>query len=267
MPLVEVVPGADTSQQILDATMTFLKSEGKKPIKIKDCPGFLVSRILGAYMNEAMWLLQEEVGILDMEAIVSDLGMPMGPITLGEMVGWDIIRASNETLRNYYGSRFEIPPLLKRLNNDKRLGIKTGRGLMDHSTRPPAATEDLVPSSRTPDDGTRVRAGRQLMGAIWAESIRCMEEGVAGAREIDAAMIMGAGFPRGPLAWADETGLDEVANLLSSLTATLGERFLPAPVLRIFAMAGYLGTKAGRGLAGSYRAPSGGEGKRGAEGA
>ncbi|MBN2125783.1 MAG: 3-hydroxyacyl-CoA dehydrogenase family protein, partial [Deltaproteobacteria bacterium] len=115
MPLVEVVPGADTSLQTIEWTMAFLKGEGKRPIKIKDCPGFLVNRVLGAYMNEVMWLLEERVGILDMETIARDLGMPMGPVTLGDMVGWDIIRASNETLRNYYGSRFEIPPLLQRL--------------------------------------------------------------------------------------------------------------------------------------------------------
>lgn len=183
MPLVEVVPGADTSRQTLNKTLSFLKAEGKRPIKIKDCPGFLVNRVLGAYMNEVMWLLEEKVGIRDMETIAADLGMPMGPITLGDMVGWDIIRASNETLRNYYGSRFEVPPLLKRLTREKRLGIKTGSGLMDHRTKPPTATEDIVPGSRAPDGEAMARAKKQLIAAIWAESIRCLEEGVAGARD------------------------------------------------------------------------------------
>jgi 3-hydroxyacyl-CoA dehydrogenase / enoyl-CoA hydratase / 3-hydroxybutyryl-CoA epimerase len=249
MPLVEVVPGADTSRQTLDKTLAFLKAEGKKPIKIKDCPGFLVNRILGAYMNEVMWLLEEKVGIRDIETIAVDLGMPMGPVTLGDMAGWDIILASNETLRNYYGSRFEVPPLLKRLSQEKRLGIKTGSGLMDHRSKPPTATEDIVPGSRAPDGEAMARAKTQLLAAIWAESIRCLEEGVAGAKEIDEAMVLGAGFPKGPLAWADETGLDKVSDLLAALTADLGERFLSSPVLRIYAMAGYRGTKAGRGLA------------------
>ncbi|MEW6666707.1 MAG: 3-hydroxyacyl-CoA dehydrogenase [Thermodesulfobacteriota bacterium] len=250
MPLVEVIPGVDTSRHTLDRTLGFLRAEGKKPIKIKDCPGFLVNRVLGAYMNEVMWLLQEKVGILDIETIARDLGMPMGPIALGDMVGWDIIRASNETLRNYYGSRFEIPPLLKRLTRENRLGIKTERGLMDHCSKPPAATEDIVPVSRSLDDVAMARAKKQLIAAIWAESLRCLEEGVAGAREIDEAMVLGAGFPKGPLAWADETGLDEVSDLLLALTGELGERFLPSPMLRIYTMAGYSGSKTGRGLAG-----------------
>jgi 3-hydroxyacyl-CoA dehydrogenase len=260
MPLVEVVPGGDTSRQTLDRTLAFLKAAGKRPIKIKDCPGFLVNRVLGAYMNEVMWLLEEKVGIRDMEAVAGDLGMPMGPITLGEMVGWDIILASNETLKKYYGSRFEIPPLLKRLTLEKRLGIKTGRGLMDHRSRPPAATEDIVPGSRSLDAGARTQAKSRLIAAIWAESLRCLEEGVAGAREIDEALVLGAGFPKGPLAWADETGLDEVSDLLLALTGDLGERFLPSPVLRIYAMAGYKGMKAGRGLTGNCGEPSGMQG-------
>lgn len=260
MPLVEVVPGADTSRQTLDKTLVFLGAEGKKPIRIKDCPGFLVNRVLGAYMNEVMWLLEEKVGIRDMEGIAGELGMPMGPIALGDMVGWDIIWASNEILRNYYGSRFEIPPLLERLTREKRLGIKTGRGLMDHRSKPPAATEDIVPGSRSLDEGARARSKKQLMAAIWAESIRCLEEGVAGAREIDTAMVLGAGFPKGPLAWADETGLDEVCDLLLALTRDLGERFLPSPILRIYALAGYRGTKAGRGLVVSCGGNVGGDG-------
>ncbi|MBN2123614.1 MAG: 3-hydroxyacyl-CoA dehydrogenase [Deltaproteobacteria bacterium] len=252
MPLVEVVPGADTSRETLDRTLAFLKAEGKKPIKIKDCPGFLVNRVLGAYMNEVMWLLEERVGINEMETIARDLGMPMGPVTLGDMVGWDIIRASNETLSNYYGSRFEIPPLLERLTREKRLGIKTGCGLIDHRSKPPVATEDIVPGSRALDAQATARAKEQLVAAIWAESIRCLEEGVARASEIDQAMVLGAGLSKGPLAWADETGLDEVTDLLTALTRDLGERFLPPPLLRIYAMAGYRGSKVGRGLAGTY---------------
>ncbi len=131
---------------------------------------------------------------------------------------------------------------------------------MDHRSKPPTATEDIVPGSRAPDGEAMARAKKQLIAAIWAESIRCLEEGVAGAREIDEAMVLGAGFPKGPLAWADETGLDDVSDLLSALTVELGERFLPSPVLRIYAMAGYRGTKAGRGLTLPSGAPSDGGG-------
>ncbi|WP_028321996.1 3-hydroxyacyl-CoA dehydrogenase [Desulfatiglans anilini] len=252
MPLVEVVKGVDTAGETIEQTLTFLTEEGKKPIRIKDCPGFLVNRVLGAYMNEVMWLLGERIGITDAEGMAKDLGLPMGPVTLGEMVGWDIIQASNETLRTYYGSRFEIPPLLERLTRENRLGLKTGRGLLDHRSRPPAATHDIVPASRKLDGRAADRAKKQLLAAIWAESIRCLDEGVACAREIDDALVLGAGLPMGPLAWADETGLQEVSDLLLELTGEFGERFLPSPVLRIYAMSGYNGVKAGRGLAGAY---------------
>ncbi len=87
MPLVEVIPGLDTAPEVVTQILDFLQSIGKKPIPVKECPGFLVNRVLGAYMNEVMWLLESSAGIQDIETIAMELGFPMGPVTLGEMAG------------------------------------------------------------------------------------------------------------------------------------------------------------------------------------
>lgn len=121
---MEVVRGADSAPETIERTTDFLTGAGKRPIVVKDCPGFLVNRILGVYMNEALYLLQTDAGITDMEKAARLLGLPMGPVKLGDMVGWDVIHASNRTLAIPYGERFALPPLLIRLESGRRLGAK-----------------------------------------------------------------------------------------------------------------------------------------------
>jgi len=253
MPLVEVIPGIDTSPEVVSQLLDFLRSAGKKPILVKECPGFLVNRVLGAYVNEVMWLLESRAGIQDVEEIAVELGLPMGPVTLGEMAGWDVIFASNKTLSSYYGSRFDIPPLLRKLVEQKRWGVKTGMGLLDHTKKPATPTGDLVPQTRNLNDTGKKDAKEQMLLALLGESIRCLDEGVARPDSIDEAMIMGAGLPKGPLAWADELDLGKVLNQLDSFYERFGPRFWASPILRTYTLAGHTGVSAGRGLAGKYK--------------
>ncbi len=250
MPLVEVVPGLDTSAAVVSWMLDFLAEAGKKPIQVKECPGFLVNRILGAYMNEALFLVEGAAGILDLEAAASELELPMGPAALGDMAGWDVIHAANTTLAESYGQRFNVPPLLNKLKSLGRFGLKTGLGLFDHSFQPPRPSEDLVPASRDLDASGLRSVKDRLLLAILAESIRCLDEGVAAAPDVDEAMRLGAGLKQGPLAWADEIGLDEVLARLEDLQGRFGPRFWPSPLLKTYVSAGYVGLAAGRGLAG-----------------
>jgi len=238
MPLVEVVRGADTGPEPAQRLMDFLTASGKRPILVKDCPGFLVNRILGAYVNEALRLLEQEAGIMDLEGAVQDMGFPMGPIRLGDMVGWDVIYASNRTLAASYGERFALPPLLVKLDAQRRLGVKTGKGLFDHATATSEPTEDLVPATRRLGSGELKLLQERVMYSIVAEALRCVDEGVASAGDVDEAMILGAGLPCGPLAWADEIGCEKVLSDLESLSQRYGARYWPAPLLRICVLAG-----------------------------
>ncbi|MFH1117393.1 MAG: 3-hydroxyacyl-CoA dehydrogenase NAD-binding domain-containing protein [Pseudomonadota bacterium] len=238
MPLVEVVSGADSAPGPLQRLMDFLSGTGKRPILVKDCPGFLVNRILGAYMNEALRLLGQDAGIMDLDEAAEAMGFPMGPAKLGDMVGWDVIYASNRTLETSYGERFAIPRLLVQLNEDKRLGAKTGKGLLDHTTAPPTPTADLAPAGKSLGADAVDLLQKRLMYAIIAEALRCLDEVVASAGDIDEAMILGGGFPRGPLAWADDIGCGQVLSDLELFSKRYGAQFRPAPVLRISVPAG-----------------------------
>ncbi len=81
-----------------------------------------------------------------------------------------------------------------------------------------------------------------------AEAIRCLDEGIGTAEDIDKGMRLGFSFPMGPLELADLVGLDVTLHVLEANSAALGERFLPSPLLRNMVTAGYTGRKAGRGF-------------------
>ncbi len=84
---------------------------------------------------------------------------------------------------------------------------------------------------------------------VWInEGIRCLDEGIAEAKDIDRALQLGAGMPKGPLSWADEVGLDWVSIELDKGKEKFGERYWPSPLLRRKVRAGHLGKKVGKGF-------------------
>ena len=95
--------------------------------------------------------------------------------------------------------------------------------------------------------GTHFSVDRLILPLI-NEAVICLQENVARVKDIDLAMMAGAGMPKGPLTLADERGLDEVLSMLEQWERKLGPRFHPAPLLRRKVRAGHLGKKAGRGF-------------------
>ncbi|HBQ85987.1 MAG TPA: 3-hydroxybutyryl-CoA dehydrogenase, partial [Syntrophomonas sp.] len=93
MKLVEVIPGAMTSDAVVDATADLAAKIGKEPVKAKESPGFIVNRILIPYMNEAAIAFQEGIAPaaeID-KAMKLGAGMPMGPLALADLVGIDVV--------------------------------------------------------------------------------------------------------------------------------------------------------------------------------
>ena len=91
MQLVEVIRGAKTSDETVATVVAQAQAIGKKPIVVNDCAGFLVNRCLLPYMNEAVLMLEEGVDMQQMDKAVTKFGMPMGPVTLADMVGLDVM--------------------------------------------------------------------------------------------------------------------------------------------------------------------------------
>ena len=241
MKLIEIVPGMETDQKTIDVLMEFCRRLSKIPIQVKECAGFLVNRLLGIYVNEALYLVREGNTPSSIDLSAESLGIPMGPLKLGDMVGWDVIYHANTTLYEEYGNRFAIPSLLEEIYNAKRWGAKTGQGVYRYEQG------RMVEDIKTGVEGAGSVALR-LISVMLNEGIRCLDEQVASLKNVDTAMKVGAGMPKGPLEWADEMGLDQLLDSLTSFRGKYGERFLPSPLLKRKVAAGHLGKKKGSGF-------------------
>lgn len=248
MKLIEVVPGLDTSEETIEIMMTFCEKLGKVPIRLKECPGFLVARLLGMYVNEAFWMMEEGYTTVEIDQAGVEIGMPMGPFTLGDMAGWDVVYHANKTLYESYGTRFKIPLSFNNLVASKKFGVKSGQGIYSYKSVEsgiPQREDVILPS---PDKKGREILSNRLFCVMVNEGIRCLDEGIASGVDIDKAMQLGAGMPKGPLEWADERGLDWIFQELDNRKEALGERYWPSPLLRRKVKAGHLGRKVGKGF-------------------
>lgn len=145
MKLVEVVRGAETSDETVEATLELARRMGKTPVRVnKELPGFLVNRILRAISNEAYALLEAGVASFDDIDRACELGLnhPMGPFRLGDFSGLDIGYYARMEKYRASGDPDDKPAeaLATRVERGD-LGRKTGRGFYDYSTDPPTPTE------------------------------------------------------------------------------------------------------------------------------
>ena len=248
MRLIEVVPGLETSEETIKTLMAFCERLGKVPVRLKECAGFLVARLLGMYVNEAFWMLGEKYRSADIDQSSIEMGMPMGPFTLGDMAGWDVVHHANETLYESYGMRFKIPPLFHDLVTFGKLGMKTGQGIYSYKKTESGLPQKAGDLSTSLNKQDREILSNRLLWTMINEGIRCLDEGIANEVDIDKALQLGAGMPKGPLRWADEVGLDWVFTELDNRKEAFGERYWPSPLLRRKVKAGHLGQKVGRGF-------------------
>ncbi len=131
MPLVEIVRGEATEEEVHTTIAAVAERLGKTPVTVNDFPGFVSNRVLMPMINEAAFCLQE--GVASAEAIdrVMKLGMnhPMGPLELADLIGLDVCLAIMEVLHQGYGdSKYRPCPLLRRKVDAGHLGRKSGRG-------------------------------------------------------------------------------------------------------------------------------------------
>lgn len=235
MELVEVIRGAKTDDDTVATIVALAKRIGKTPIVMQDCPGFLVNRVLLPYMNEAVLLLQEGASMDDIDKAATKFGMPMGPITLSDLVGLDTAYYAGQVVSTAYADRAKPTPILGELVKAGRLGNKSGSGFRKLNKKgKPEADPDFAPFLEKHRTDNRQFTLDELTDRLFLpmllEATRVLEEGiVAQPHHVDMGLILGIGFPPfrgGILHWCDTTGASAIADRLGKYTS-LGKRFEP----------------------------------------
>ncbi len=242
MPLVEVIRGAQTSDEAVSSIFQLSKLLGKTPIVVKDAPGFLVNRLLLPYLNEATWLLAEGVSIPEIDETILAFGMPMGPMELIDEVGLDVGDKVAHILFEAFGARMEPSSLHAKAVQAGRLGRKNNKGLYVYDSE---SKERRLDSEIYEILGVKVQTGKvskeeildRCLLPMINEASRCLEESVvSSASEVDLGLIMGTGFPPfrgGLLRYGDTLGAKEIVERLKKYQGKFGARYEPAPALVI----------------------------------
>jgi len=241
MQLVEVIPGIKTAPQVSDFALDFVKKLDKFPVKVEECPSFLVNRLLGRYINEAIWVLQD--GLADVKTIdeaACNLLMPIGPLQLRDMNGLDVGLSVSQINYAEYGERYKPPVLLEKMAELNMLGKKSQSGFYKYdreSGKPLAANDDLA-ALLQPRKNLPVFEPLQLFLPMIIEAFLVLQERIVAPADIDFALQAGLGMRKGLMEFAFEYGLPNCLSKIESLYAVYGERFRPASLLKRYVWAG-----------------------------
>jgi 3-hydroxyacyl-CoA dehydrogenase/enoyl-CoA hydratase/3-hydroxybutyryl-CoA epimerase/3-hydroxyacyl-CoA dehydrogenase/enoyl-CoA hydratase/3-hydroxybutyryl-CoA epimerase/enoyl-CoA isomerase len=247
MPLVEVIRGAKTSDETVATAVAYAKNIGKSPIVVNDGPGFLVNRLLLPYMNESLELIADGAEVKAIERAAKAFGMPMGPLTLYDVVGLDTAFYAGRVMWEAFPDRIAASPILGALVKAGRMGQKNGKGFFaykDKSGRgtPDPEAEKIVKqyvSKQQKVSEEQITA--RLFLPMVLEATRILEAKVVrDVRDVDLGLIFGVGFPPykgGLLFWADTLGAAKIVEMLKPFEA-LGPRAQPTPMLLEMAKTG-----------------------------
>ena len=242
MRLLEVVRGAKTDKAVVATAMQLARSIGKVAVLVGVCHGFVGNRMLGARQAEAEKLVLDGAMPWDVDRVLTDFGMPMGPYAMGDLagldLGWRRERSTGRTVR-------EI------LCEAGRFGQKTGGGFYDYdaerrATPSPVAEQAVLDVSARRGITRRAVSEQEVLErclySMINEGAKILDEGIAArASDIDVVWLTGYGWPvwrGGPMFYADRIGAGVVLERLRAFEAAGNRDLKPAPLLERLAAEG-----------------------------
>jgi 3-hydroxyacyl-CoA dehydrogenase len=251
MRLLEIVRGEKTTKSVMATCMQLSKRIGKIGVLVGNCRGFVGNRMFGPYVRESVFLVEEGTSVEAVDGALSDFGMAMGPLAVGDLAGLDVGWRVRKEYRH-----LEKPGVRQAIAGDHlcemgRYGQKTGAGWYKYGENrratpdPEVATlvrrwagEARIPQRQIPADEIVDRC----VYALVNEGARILEEGYAlRAVDIDIVYLNGYGFPAyrgGPMWFADTVGLKKVYERVCEFHRQHGEIWEPAPLLKKLAEQG-----------------------------
>lgn len=239
MSLLEVVVTPQTDPAVVATAAALGQRQGKKVIVVNDGAGFYLNRILAPYLNEAGHLLLEGVPVESIDTALERFGFSIGPLAFLDCVGIDIAARVGQVLQHYIGERLQPPPLLERLLEAGRQGVKNHRGFyryrQHHQWRRQRPVDSRIYAELGIGRGTVMSAddiAERCVLAMLNEAVRCRDEGIIRSeRDGDLGAVFGVGFPAfrgGPFHYLHQIGPETVVKHLHRLARCYGARFEPA---------------------------------------
>jgi len=239
MPLVEVIRGAKTSDKAIARTVAYANRMGKKAVVVKDCPGFLVNRVLFPYFDGFSKLVRDGADFQAVDKVMERWGWPMGPAYLLDVVGIDTGVHAAGVMAEGFPDRMKLDfkTATEVMFEHERYGQKNGKGFYEYvpdkrgKPKKTASEETYklledVAGKRKEFEAEDVIA--RMMLPMATELARCLEEGIVDtANEADLALLFGVGFPPfrgGIFRWIDTVGLGYIAEA-SKKFAHLGKSY------------------------------------------
>jgi 3-hydroxybutyryl-CoA dehydrogenase len=231
MKLVEVVRTVVADDDAVAAVAELASASGKTPVVVGDRAGFIANALLFGYLNDAALMAERQhATVADIDgAMTAAAGFPMGPLALMDMIGLDVCLEVLEVMYDENRDRRYAPaPLLRRLVLAGLLGRKSGRGYYRYGDGDPQPVLTFTVASP-------VRASVRQQPSYVVETllyphlddaVHMVEDNYASRDDVDTAMRLGCGYPKGPFALLDEIGPKVVADALEQMGRT------PSPLLR-----------------------------------
>ncbi len=199
MPLVELVLGQATTRATADRALAFVKALGKTPVICRSSPGFLVTRVLFFYLNEACRLWEQGAPTDAIDRALREWGWPMGPMRLIDEVGVDVTDFIFDEMQHYFPDRFTATTVCKRMLAARLRGRKNGESSGFYSYTDGKETLNAAMASFAPAAKSSLESAalaERLNGVMIDETKRVLAEGVLKTPdEADLALLLGAGFP------------------------------------------------------------------------
>ena len=246
MPLVEVIRRDGADPGVIATAMKFVKDIRKTPVLVNNREGFVVNRIFIPYMKEAFRLLEDGADPRAVDAAMVEFGFAMGPLTLIDMAGIDILAFTEKQMCKAFPTHMPLSRIAVSLVERGCLGQKTGCGVYryeegDYTPKDSSTTREIIAGVQKELGKAAREIGAdeitdRLILRMVGEAFQVVQEQIAQRdSDIDVAMVLGTGFPDfrgGVLKYAYDTGLKEIESRLDSLAERFGERFRPCEFLR-----------------------------------